>query len=163
METGQISRQPKKRNRNRMVTLFNDSATWRESNQWKAIFATPSMDDSNTQLFSNFGSMQDIENPTPDAETIVSKVAEHFALDVFSELKQDLIQAQSRSSRTSQGNRDQSRRPQGRTPVVTPHNNSRRIVRLGVRRGTPVRGERVVGIRTVKVGDENAFGLDQKG
>ena len=130
-----------------MVTLFNDSATWRESNQWKAIFATPMLDDATSQLFSNFGSIQDTDDPGADVESIVAKVSEQFAADVFCELKNDLMQAQSRSSRTSQGSRDVSRRAiqaQGRTPVVTPHN-SRRGVRLGIGRGTPVRGERFPG------------------
>lgn len=130
-----------------MVTLFNDAATWRESNQWKAIFATPTFDDSNSQLFSNFGSIQDIEDPCADVESIVAKISEQFAVDVFCELKTDIMQAQSRSSRTSQGNRDVSKKSipsQGRTPVVTPHN-SRRTVRLGLGRGTPVRGERIAG------------------
>ena len=147
-----------------MVTLFSDSATWRESNQWKAIFATPSLDDESTQIFSNFGSIQDVDTPCPDIEATVTKIAEHFAVDVFAELKTDLAQAQSRASRTSQGNRDQSRRGavvQGHTPVVTPHNNPRRIVKLGLGRGTPVRGERGM-MRTVKVIDENAFSQDQR-
>jgi hypothetical protein len=58
---------------------------------------------------------------------LATKIAEQFALDVYSELKNDIIQAQARASRTSQGNRD----PMGHTfatqriPVITPHNTRR--------------------------------------
>ena len=129
-----------------MTTLFNDAAAWREANQWKAVFATPCIDDTTTQLFANFGSMSDTDSPSPDRESIVTKIAEQFAMDVYMELKNDINDAQTRASRTSQGNRDLSKKPiqTQRTPVVTPHNNSRRVVRLGVGRGTtPLRDSRL--------------------
>ena len=128
-----------------MATLFNDVGAWREATHWKAIFASPGMNESQTQLFANFGSLLDVDDPSPDRESLVRKVSEQFAVDVYMELKNDIMQAQARASKTSQGNRETSSRPVPlqRTPVVTPHNNARRIVRIGLGRGTtPLRENR---------------------
>jgi hypothetical protein len=114
-----------------MVTLFSDPAAWREANTWKALYATPSMDTASTQLFANFGSCSEETQATVDVSALVSRIAEQFAMDVYGELKNDIGQAALRSSRTSQGSRDPPRPVMQRTPVVTPHNNSRRLNRMG--------------------------------
>lgn len=123
-----------------MAILFNDPACHRESNQWRSVYATPSVNENPTQLFANFGSSSEqIQQPT-DFNTIVSKITNQFVMDVFNELRQDLAQAQSRSSRTSQGLRDQtgkSRTQPQRTPIINPRNN-RRTVHRG---STPIRLE----------------------
>jgi hypothetical protein len=113
-----------------MVTLFNDASTWRESNTWKGLFASPGIDTANTQLFANFGSCTEETAAVTDIGALVARISEQFAMDVYSELKNDIGQASFRSIRTSQGNRENSRAPVQRTPVVTPHNNSRRLGRL---------------------------------
>lgn len=121
-----------------MATLFNDPAAYRENSQWRAVFATPSMYDNQNQLFANFGSYSDQTQHPSDSSALVSKITAQFAMDVFSELRTDIQQAQSRSSRTSQGIRDGSGKvitPQ-RTPVITPHNNNRRST--GHRGLTPI-------------------------
>ena len=109
-----------------MTVLFNDSSVWRESNQWKAVFSPAIVDEKQSQLFSNFGSNLEAQESPTDFETVVQKVTEQFAMDVFSELKAFLMPDPTRSSRTSQGYRD-SRKPlpPQRTPVVTPHNPKR--------------------------------------
>lgn len=115
----------------RDMNLFNDINTLRESNQWRTVYASPYVGEGN-QIFSNFGSCSDQSELTQDIQELVNKIAQQFAIDVFSELRPDLNQAQNRSSRTSQGERDLSKKPivLQRTPAVTPFN-SRRIGRIG--------------------------------
>lgn len=117
------------------MALFGDAAAWRESSQWKAVFATPGMEDSNAQLFTNFGSVQDVDVATDDLDTFVTKVSEQFAMDVYAELKTDINQAQQRASKTAHGGRETGKRsvaPQ-RTPVITPNNSRRMRVGAGGR------------------------------
>jgi hypothetical protein len=113
------------------MALFNDPSVWRESNQWKAVFGPTAIGDANSQLVANFGSLDENSSQRPDLSEIVARIAELFAMDVYSELKND-IPTQFRGSQTSQGNRDLASRaiPPQRTPVVTPHN-SRRVPRIG--------------------------------
>lgn len=110
------------------MTLFSDPGTWRETSQWKAVFATPSIDESNTQLFANFGSISEDFETISDNDTIVRNVTEQLAMDVFQALKNDFT-AQPRSAQTSQGGREPARRGKtpgpSRTPVVTPSNSRR--------------------------------------
>jgi hypothetical protein len=114
------------------MTLFSDASVWREANQWKAVFGSMGIGDTNTQLFANFGSVSETISPTPDVSLLAARITEQFAMDVFAELKND-ISTQFRSSRTSQGNREGAGRPPPapqRTLVITPHN-SRRVGRVG--------------------------------
>jgi hypothetical protein len=122
------------------MALFNDVSVWRESNQWKAVFGPIGIGDANTQLFANFGSITEHRSTQPDIADLASRIAEQFAMDVYSELKND-IPIPFRSSRTSQGKREATARPVApqRTPVVTPHN-SRRIPRVTL--GTPLSRDR---------------------
>lgn len=113
------------------MTLFNESAAWRETSQWKAVFATPSIDESNSQLFANFGSLTEENSASSvDTDMLVHKITDHLALEVFSALKGEL-QSTPRSAQTSQCTRDTKNR--GRTPlprsppVVTPNNNKRLV------------------------------------
>lgn len=112
------------------MTLFPDASVWRESSQWKAVFGPTAISDTNSQLFANFGSISENLPARADISQIAARITEQFAMDVYSELKND-IPTQFRSSRTSQGNRDIAARPPppSRTPVVTPHN-SRRLPRM---------------------------------
>ena len=106
--------------------LLNDAASWRESNQWRAVFATPSVGSQN-QLFANFGSLSESKESETDLNDVVTRITEQFAMDVFSELKADLTEGPARSSKTSQGKRDISRKPimPQKAPVVTPYNPKR--------------------------------------
>ena len=122
----------------KMSTLFNDPAAFRESNQWRAVFATPSMNDNQSQIFSNFGSISDQMQNTQDFSALVAKITSQFAMDVFAELRNDIMQASSRSSKTSQGIRDQPSKvitPQRTPGVITPHNPRRTS---GYRGSTPI-------------------------
>jgi hypothetical protein len=113
------------------MALFNDPSVWRESTQWKAVFGPTAIGDANSQLVANFGSVDDTFGSKPDIAEIAARIAEHFAMDVYAELKND-IPTQFRASRTSQGIREAGSRQmqQQRAPVVTPHN-SRRVNRVG--------------------------------
>jgi len=111
------------------MALFTDPSVWREANQWKAVFGPTGIGDTNTQIFANFGSITESIAPKVDRSQLVARITEQFAMDIYSELKND-IPTQFRSSRTSQGNREPAvRPPPQRTPVVTPHN-SRRVARV---------------------------------
>ena len=102
------------------MAVFNDPSVWRECNQWRAVFANPS--EGNSQLFSNFGSITEECPQTQDMESLIRTISEQFALDVFSELKNDLTFEPMRSVRTSQADRKIQQKPvtPHKTPNVTP-------------------------------------------
>jgi hypothetical protein len=108
------------------MTLFPDMRVWRESSQWKAVFGPTVIGNTTSQLFANFGSMGESLPARTDISSIAARITEQFAMDVYTELRNN-IPTQFRSSRTSQGNREVAARslPPSRTPVVTPHNSKR--------------------------------------
>jgi len=103
-----------------MESIFNEQSVWRECNQWRAVFANPS--EGNSQLFANFGSINEDSVHEQDIESLVRAVSEQFALDVFTELKNDVQFEPMRSVRTSQADRKLSQKPvtPHKTPNVTP-------------------------------------------
>ena len=97
------------------MSFFNDASCYREVNQWRAVFNTPSLVNENSQmqpLFANFGSTctnQDLSSsdkvrPCRDLDVISHHIAEQFAMDVFVELRGEL-QIGTRSIQTSHTDR----------------------------------------------------------
>ena len=104
-----------------MAAVFNDPSVWRESSQWRSVFATPS--DGTGQLFANFGSIDEDSTTTQDIDTIIKTIANQFAMDVYNELKNDVSPEPMRSVRTSQAEtRKTTFKPTfgHKTPTVTP-------------------------------------------
>ncbi|EAX96849.1 hypothetical protein TVAG_470140 [Trichomonas vaginalis G3] len=109
-----------------MSTVFNEPNVWRECNQWRSVFATPS--DGTGQLFANFGSIDEDTTTVQDVETMIQVIANQFAMDVYNELKNDVTTEQLRAVKTSQAEtRRTTFRPMGphKTPTVTPINSRR--------------------------------------
>jgi hypothetical protein len=127
------------------MSLFNDPSVWRESSQWKAVFGPTAIGDATSELVSNFGSISESLLARTDISILALKVAEQFAMDVYTELK-DEIPTPDRASRTSQAPRDQNSRPMPpqRTPVVTPLNHPR-VLRFG--HGTALGRDRFSSLR----------------
>jgi hypothetical protein len=127
------------------MSLFNDPSVWREWSQWKAVFGPTAIGDAASELVSNFGSISESVIEPTDVSILALKVAEQFAMDVYSELKEE-IPIQDRASRTSQAPRDLNSRPapSQRTSVVTPLNHPR-VVRVG--HGTALGRDRLSSLR----------------
>lgn len=105
-----------------MANAFNDAIIFREISQWRAVFATPSVETTNEQLFANFGSIEEDSRPTRDPDSLISSIAERFACDVYGELSADLKIEGSRSSKTQNGRRQPIQKPYGlhHQPTITP-------------------------------------------
>ena len=83
-----------------MAAVFNDPSVWRESSQWRAVFATPS--DGTGQLFANYGSIDEDSTTFQDIDSMIQSIANQFAMDVYNELKNDIAPEPGRLVRTSQ-------------------------------------------------------------
>lgn len=110
-----------------MDTNTNDMMIFRECNQWRAVYSSPTLADGRSALFSNFGSIKEDTTTFRDHEELISQISKQFALDVYHELKPMLQFDPERinSSQTERKNAPPKLNLIHKTPTVTPHNSRR--------------------------------------
>ena len=70
--------------------FFPGNTAWNEHSKWLELFTTPVSIESNAQNFSNFGSKNESYSNDVGVDSIIDKICEKLAIDVFHEIRNDV-------------------------------------------------------------------------
>ena len=108
--------------------FFPGNTAWNEHSKWLELFTTPVSIESNAQNFSNFGSKNESYSNDVGVDSIIDKICEKLAIDVFHEIRND-VKPNQRSAYTAHCERQKCKPINGNQAAKISKNNPEKPAR----------------------------------